>query len=74
MTIKKLKEIITNLPDSMEVFVAERKTDFAYGLITGAYVKNINFMEEPDGEILCEDTVLVLDEDIIPHIQPINKI
>lgn len=74
MTIKKLKEIIANLPDSMEVFVAERKTDFEYGLITGVYVKKINFMEEPDGEILCGDTVLILDEDIIPYIQPINKI
>jgi len=43
--------------------VAERKTEFTYGLVNSAFVKKINFMEEPDGEVLAQDDVLVLDEE-----------
>ena len=50
MKIKELKEKIKNLPDNMDVFVAERKTEFAYGLINSAIVKKINLVEDPDGE------------------------
>lgn len=63
MTVKELKEKIANLPDSMDVFVAERKTEFAYGLVNSAFVKKIDFMEEPDGEVLTQDDVLVLEEE-----------
>lgn len=63
MTIKELKEKIANLPDNMDVFVAERKTEFTYGLVNSALVKKINFKEEPDGEVLAQDNVLVLDEE-----------
>lgn len=63
MTVKELKEKIANLPDSMDVFVAERKTEFTYGLVNSASVKKINFMEEPYGEVLAQDDVLVLDEE-----------
>ena len=63
MTVKELKEIIASLPDTMDVFVAERKTEFTYGLVNSAFVKKINFMEEPDGKVLAQDNVLVLDEE-----------
>lgn len=63
MTVKELKEKIATLPDNMDVFVAERKTEFTYGLVNTAFVKKINFMEEPDGEVLAQDNVLVLDEE-----------
>lgn len=63
MNIKQLKEKIANLPDTMEVFVAERKTEFAYGLVNSARVMNINFMEDLDGEVLAQDDVLVIDEE-----------
>lgn len=63
MTVKELKEKIANLPDNMDVFVAERKTEFTYGLVNSASVKKINFMEEPNGEVLAQDNVLVLDEE-----------
>jgi hypothetical protein len=63
MNVKQLKEKIANLPDQMEVFVAERKTEFAYGLVNSAVVKKLNFAEEPDGEVLAKDEVLVLDEE-----------
>lgn len=63
MTVKELKEKLATMPDNMDVFVAERKTEFAYGLINSAYVKEINFVEEPDGEVLSRDKVVVLDEE-----------
>ena len=47
----------------MDVFVAERKTEFTYGLVNSAFVKRINFVAEPDGEVLTNDNVLVLDEE-----------
>lgn len=47
----------------MDVFIAERKTEFTYGLVNSAFVKKINFVEEPDGEVLAQDNVLVLDEE-----------
>lgn len=63
MTVKELKEIISSLPDNMDVFVAERKTEFTYGLVNSAYVKEINFVEEPDGEVLSRDKVVILNEE-----------
>ena len=63
MTIKELKRKIENLPDTMEVFVDERYTDFKYGLVNSANVTEIDFMEEPDGNPLSQDDVFVLSED-----------
>ena len=63
MTIKELKEKIATLPDNMEVFVSERKTEFAYGLVNSAYVKMIAFVDEPEGEVLAQGNVFVLDEE-----------
>jgi len=63
MNVKQLKIAIKDLPDNMDVFVAERKTEFAYGLVNSARVKKINFVEEPDGEVLAQDNVLILDEE-----------
>jgi hypothetical protein len=63
MKIKELKEKIKNLPDNMDVFVAERKTEFAYGLINSAIVKKINLVEDPDGEVLAQENVFILDEE-----------
>lgn len=63
MTVKELKEKLATMPDNMDVFVAERKTEFTYGLVNSAYVKEINFIEEPSGEVLSRDKVVVLDEE-----------
>jgi len=63
MTVKELKEKIYKLPDNMDVFISERKTEFEYGLVNSAYVQEINFMEEPDGKVLSRDKVVVIDED-----------
>jgi hypothetical protein len=63
MNIKQLKEIIKDKPDQMDVFVGERKTEFTYGLVNSAYVKEIAFVESPGDEILTTDNVLILDEE-----------
>lgn len=68
MTIKELKRKIADLPDSMEVFVAERKTEFSYGLVNSAYVKEIFFTEDEfptENEIkkAPKENVFVLDEE-----------
>ena len=68
MNIKQLKEKIKDLPDSMEVFLSERKTEFGYGLLNSAYTKEIFFTEdenpsEDEIENAPRETVLILDEE-----------
>jgi len=63
MTIKELKQQISNLPDTMDVFIAERKTHFAFGLANSAKVKTISFSEDDERKDLCYDNVLVIDEE-----------
>ena len=63
MTVKELIEKLKTHPEDMDVFVAERKTDFAYGMVNSVGVKEIDFMEEPWSEPLAKDKVVVLDEE-----------
>jgi hypothetical protein len=55
MTIRELKDKIEHLPDTMDVFVAERKTEFTYGLVNSAATRLIEYQEEPGGEPLCTE-------------------
>ncbi len=48
MTVKEVKEALKDLPDNMDVFVAERKTGFGYGLVNSVFTKEIAFSEDPD--------------------------
>ena len=63
MTVKQLIQELQNYPDNMEVFLAERKTEFTYGLLNGVYGREIAFLESPGDEVLATDTVVVLDEE-----------
>lgn len=63
MTIKELKQIIQDLPDGMDVFMDERLTEFKFGLVNSAKVKEIGFQEDPYSEIMARVNVLVLMED-----------
>lgn len=63
MTVKKLKEELAKYPDDMDVFMAERKTEFTYGLLNSVGSKEIVFSEEPESEALATDTVVILDEE-----------
>lgn len=63
MNIRELKEIIKDLPDNMDVFIDERISEFTYGLVNSAIVKKINMKEDPDGEVLATEKVLLLSEE-----------
>ncbi len=64
MTIKQLKQAIADLPDHMDVFIGERSTEFAYGLVNSASVKKIDFYDsESDETPLASDNAFVLEEE-----------
>lgn len=63
MTVKQLKEELAKYPDNMDVFMAERKNEFAYGLVNSVEKKKINFMEDVGGEVLATDNAIILDEE-----------
>lgn len=64
MTIKQLKAIIKDLPDTMDVFMGDRVSEFGYGLVNSAIIKEIEFYDQyGDEEPLAVNKVLVLEED-----------
>ena len=65
MTVKELKTELSKYPENMEVFIAERKTDFAFGLLNSVTKKEVTFSEDPDyvTELHAKDDVLILDEE-----------
>lgn len=67
MTVKQLKEKLAQYPDNLEVFVAERKTEFAFGLVNSVRSEEITFAENPDfdedEEVQAKDTVVIIDEE-----------
>lgn len=63
MTVKQLKEELLKYPDNMDVFIAERKTEFTYGLLNSVIGKCICFSEDPDGDPMANDDVVILDEE-----------
>jgi len=64
MTKAEIIKALEPYPDNMDVFVAERKTEFAYGLVNSVYKKKINFKEDPDSdEILATGNVIIFDEE-----------
>lgn len=66
MNVKELKEKLAEYPDTMEVFVAERKTEFAYGLVNSVRSQEITFAEKPDfedGDLQAKETVVIIDEE-----------
>lgn len=63
MTVKELKQRLDNFPDNMEVYIDERKTEFAYGLLNSVSVRSIAMKEDPDGETLAIVDAVILDEE-----------
>lgn len=62
MTIRQLKEELSKYPDSMDVFLDERYTEFSYGLLNSVHSKEINFSEDEDAEPMATDIVVILSE------------
>ena len=63
MTVEKLISKLSLLPPSMQVFMAERKTEFTYGLLNSVKTKQINLVDELDGEVTAIENVVILDEE-----------
>lgn len=63
MTVEQAIAELSKFPPKMEIFVAERKTEFSYGLVNSIYPKEINFMEDPGSKPLAKDTVVIIDEE-----------
>lgn len=64
MTVKQLKEALEKYPDNMDVFMAERKTTFSYGLVNSVTSKEINFYEDEGApEPLAKEKVVIIDEE-----------
>lgn len=65
MTVKELKERLKKYPEHLEVFIAERKTEFQFGLINLVKLDFINFYEcVGDEEPLAENVeVVIIDEE-----------
>ena len=65
MTVKELKMELSKYPENMDVFIAERKTDFTFGLLNSVTKREVIFSEDPDyvTELNAKDDVLILDEE-----------
>lgn len=63
MNIGQLKRAIAALPDDMEVFIGERLTEEAYGLVNSVREQTITVGDEEDYEYREERRVFVLTED-----------
>lgn len=62
MTVKELKNKLNEYPDNMDVFIDERLTEFTYGLANSVKMKKINFVDEPGGEVISRDNVVIISE------------
>lgn len=62
MTVKQLKEELSNYPDGMEIFMDERYSEFTYGLLNSVSKKEIAFVESPGDDLMATDTVVILSE------------
>lgn len=64
MTVNQLIAKLQTLPGNMSVFVAERRTDFAFGLVNSVRMSAIQMSENPDGTgESAKETVIILDEE-----------
>ena len=63
MKAEDLIDILITLPGDTKVCIAERKTEFKYGLVNSAYMRKVDFTDEPSGEIMDSETILILDEE-----------
>lgn len=64
MNVKKLKAILKNCPDDMQVFINQNNTEFVHSLVASATVEDISFFEHPKSKPLASDNVLVIKDEI----------
>ena len=62
MTVKELKEKLNEYPDSMDVFLDERLTEFTFGLLNGIREQEILFYEFGEDGSFCENGAFPKDD------------
>jgi len=62
MTVKEIKEALSKYPDTMDVFIDERYTEFKFGLVNSVTCREIDFCENPTGPVLATELSIVLSE------------
>lgn len=63
MTVAKLKELLADAPDNMEIVIC-RDEDFAYAPLKSVKIKNVRWCEDPDNsdkEPFSDELCVVLD-------------
>lgn len=63
MTVKQLKEALEKYPENMQFFIDGGKSGFRYGLANSVRKQKINLKEDPDGEVLATESVVIIDEE-----------
>lgn len=66
MTVGELKKELEKYPDTMDVFLARRITDYAYGLANSVRIQEIHFEPNDDWENedeIVRENAVVIDED-----------
>lgn len=48
MKVAQLKKELEKYPDDMDVFLADRKTEFTYGLLNSVKTDTVTFMDDID--------------------------
>lgn len=62
MNVKQLREELAKYPDDMDVYLAERTSDFTYGLANTVTSKEITFSDH-HSNLHAKDTVVIIDEE-----------
>lgn len=63
MTVGQLIDELSQYPEDMDVFLAERKSDFDFGLLNSVNQAQLNFKEDSDGETTSTLNCVILDEE-----------
>lgn len=65
MTVKQLITELSKYPENMDVYLAERKTEFSYGLLNSIRKEEIHFEPDPDNPsgVMAKETAVILDEE-----------
>jgi hypothetical protein len=64
MTLDQFREATKDMPGDMDLFIAERKTEFQYGLVNDVYRSFINFSEGNGSRYpSAKAEVIVIDEE-----------
>lgn len=63
MTLGEFRKKTEGWPDTLDLFIDERLTEFKYGLVNSIERKEINFSEYFDSRPLAKGEVIVFSED-----------